>query len=109
MNAKTLVRIIAVLAVVALTIPAMAKPITRNITVTSPAKIGSAQLEIGSYKLVIDDEHVIVRQDRETVVETRGRWETRDTKYSRNSLIVGPDRQVREIRFAGKREVLILE
>lgn len=109
MNLKTVVRIVALLAVVAVALPALAKPITRNITVVSPARVGSTQLEVGDYQVVVDGERVTVRKGREIVAETRGRWETRETKYDRHIILVDSNKQVREIRFAGKREVLILE
>lgn len=108
-NVKAVMPVVALLAVIALVLPAVAKPITRNITFNSPAKIGSTQLEVGEYKLIVDGDQVTVRKGREVVAEARGRWEERDTKFHRNTIVVDGDKQVREIRFAGKRQVLILE
>jgi hypothetical protein len=108
-NLRTVMPVVALLAVIALVLPAVAKPTTRNITFNSPAKIGSTLLEVGEYKLVVDGEQVTVRKGREVVAEARGRWEERDSKFHRNTLVVDANKQVREIRFAGKSQVLILE
>ena len=108
MQIKSLIRFIALLAVVALAIPAMAKPVTKSISIAEPAKFGSTQVSAGEYRLLIDGTKVTVQHNAKTVAEVEGRWEDRGEKAQRNALLLGPNGEVKEIRFAGEKRVLVL-
>lgn len=108
MRSKTLVRILALLAVAALAIPALAKPISKNISILQPAKVGSTQLSVGEYRILVDGSRVTIQKFNKTVAEVEGRWEQRDKKAERNSIVLGPNDEVQEIRFQGESRVLIL-
>jgi hypothetical protein len=108
MTNKNLVRFIALLAVVALALPVMAKPISKNISIAQPAKLGTSQLTAGEYHLLIDGTRVTVQKGKNVVAEVTGRWEDRDAKARYNSVLLGADGQVQEVRFAGENRVLVL-
>ncbi len=108
MRFKSLVRFIAMLAVVALAVPAMAKPVSKSFNLTQPAKIGSTQLTVGEYRVLIDGNKVTVQRGKQTVVQTEGRWDQRAEKARYNSVLLGPDGEVQEIRFTGDDHVLVI-
>lgn len=108
MRFKPLVRFAALLAAVALAIPAMAKPVSKHLTLSAPAKFGSTQLTAGDYHLLIDGTKVTVQRGRQIVAELEGRWEQREKKASANSVLLGAGGEVKEIRFAGDTRALVL-
>src|SRR5712692_9607447 len=105
MHIKSLVRFVALLEVLALAVPAMAKPISKHIHIASPAKVGSAHLKAGEYRLLIDGTKVTVQRGSQVVAEVEGRWEQRDRKSPNDSVLLGPNGEVMEIRFAGDNRV----
>ncbi len=108
MRVKSLVRFLALLAVVALAVPAMVKPISKYVDIPAPAKLGSTQLNAGHYRLLIDGTKVTVQRGSQVVAEVEGRWEQREQKPPYNSVLLGPSGEVKEVRFAGERRVLVL-
>ncbi|HME13512.1 MAG TPA: hypothetical protein VKF79_11650 [Candidatus Acidoferrum sp.] len=100
-------RIIAVLAAVALATPVFAKPTVTNVTISQTAKIGKADLRAGDYKLMIDGNHATVQKGKSVVAESEGRWEDRDSKAAYDSLLIGEDGHVKEVRFSGKTKVFV--
>ncbi len=107
MRVKSLVRFLALLAVVALAVPAMAKPISKYMDIPAPAKLGSTQLSAGHYRLLIDGTKVTVQRGSQVVAEVEGRWEQRE-KSPYNSVLLGPSGEVKEVRFSGENRVLVL-
>ena len=108
MRIQSLVRFIALLAVAALAIPALAKPVSKSINLAQPAKIGTTYLTVGEYRLLIDGNKVIVQRGKQTVAQAEGRWEQRAPKARYNSVLLGPDGEVQEVRFAGDDRVLVI-
>ncbi len=108
MFTKSLVRTIALAAAAALAVPVFAKPITKTINITQPAKFGKAELMAGEYTLLIDGSKVTVKKGKDVLAETQGRWEERSTKTAYNSVLIGPDGAVKEVRFSGNRSVFVL-
>jgi hypothetical protein len=96
------------LAVVALAVPAMAKPVSKSMSLARPAKFGNTQLTVGDYRLLIDGNKVTVQRGKEVIAQAAGRWETRPQKSRYNSVVVGADGQVQEVRFAGDSHVLLI-
>jgi len=97
----------ALLAVFVLAIPALAKPFTKTINISQAAKLGKATLQAGEYRLVIDGNKATVERNRQTVAESEGRWEDRDTPARYTSILLGADGQVREVRFEGQKRVFV--
>ena len=108
MSINSIARSVALLAVVALAVPAMAKPISKSINIAQPAKLGASQLNAGEYHLLIDGTKVTIQKGRNVVAEVTGRWEQRDAKARYNSVLLGSDGQLQEVRFAGESRVLVL-
>jgi hypothetical protein len=88
-------------------VPVFAKPLTKTINISQPAKVGKASLEAGEYQLSIDGNKATVHKGRNTVAESEGRWEEREAKSQYTSILVGENGQVREVRFAGQKKVFV--
>ncbi|MBI3406335.1 MAG: hypothetical protein HY046_12850 [Acidobacteria bacterium] len=97
-----------IIAVLALTLPALAEPVAKSINLLVPAKVGRTQLDVGQYKILIDGEKVTVKQGNKVIAETTGEFVERPTKQTNNSVLVGGSGQLQEVRFAGEKRVLIL-
>lgn len=108
MRSKPIWTTAVLLVVMALAVSAVAKPVNKTVTIPQPSKIGSSQLNAGEYRLSIDGTKVTVQKGRQVVAEVEGRWEPREQKARTNSILLGPNGQVQEIRFAGESRVLVL-
>jgi hypothetical protein len=107
MRTNSLVRSLALLAVIALAVPAFAKPFTKTISISQSAKLGNAELKAGEYKLEIEGTKATVQKGKEIVAQSEGRWEDRSTKAAYDSVMLGDNGQVREVRFAGQTRVFV--
>jgi hypothetical protein len=107
MKINSFLRSTALLAAVALAVPAFAKPISKTINIRINAKIGKAELQAGEYRLLVDGNKITVEKDRKTITETEGRWEDRDTKSQYDAVLVGENGQLKEVRFAGQKRILV--
>jgi hypothetical protein len=105
---KSIVRIVAVLAIVAMALPVMAKPVSKSISFSQPAKVGGTQLSAGEYKLLIDGDKATIQKGKEVLATVSARWETRDRKSDYDSVVLGPNGDLQEVRFAGDNRVLVL-
>src|SRR6202045_5086598 len=105
MKSNSFLRSVALLAVIALAVPVFAKPVSKTINITQAAKVGKADLQAGEYRLLIDGNKATVQKGKSVVAESSGRWEDRDTKSANNTLLIGEDGRVKEVRFAGKSKV----
>jgi len=107
MNFNAKFRSLALLAAVALAVPAFAKPTTTSITIAQNAKFGKADVKAGEYKLMIDGNKATVEKGKSVVAESEGRWEDRDTKASADAVLLDSTGNVKEVRFAGKSKVFV--
>jgi hypothetical protein len=107
MKTKLFFRSIALLAAIALTVPAFAKPFAKTINISQNAKLGKSELKAGEYRLQIEGSKATVQRGKQVVAESEGRWEDRSTKASYDSLLVGENGQVKEVRFAGQARVFV--
>ena len=107
MKTNSLFRFVALLAVVALAVPAFAKPLSKTINFTQAAKLGKADLQAGEYRLLIDGNKATVQKGKNVVAETEGRWEERETKSVYDAVLIGENGQVREVRFSGQKRVFV--
>ena len=107
MKSSSLVRSFALLAVTALAVPAFAKPVVKTINLSQSSKIGNSSLASGEYKFLIDENKVTIMKGKKTMAETQGRWEERNTKSAYDSVLVGEDGQVKEVRFSGQKRVFV--
>jgi hypothetical protein len=107
MKTNSFFRCIALLAALALTVPAFAKPFAKNINVTQDARLGKSELKAGEYRLQIEGTKATVQKGKQVVAESEGRWEDRSTKSSYDSLLISENGQVKEVRFAGQTRVFV--
>lgn len=108
MKITSILRGAALVAAFACTIPVLAKPISKTINITQSARIGKADLQAGRYRLLIDGNKVTVQKGEQVLVETEGRWEDRAMKSTNDSVLIGENGQLREVRFSGKNRVFVL-
>jgi hypothetical protein len=107
MKTNSFFRCIALLAALALTVPAFAKPFAKNINVTQNARLGKSELKAGEYRLQIEGTKATVQKGKQVVAESEGRWEDRSAKASYDSLLISENGQVKEVRFAGQTRVFV--
>lgn len=91
----------------ACTVPLLAKPVSRTFNITQAAKIGKADLRAGAYRLLIDGNKATIEKGRQVLAESEGRWEERSTKAANDSVLIGENGQVKEVRFAGQTRVFV--
>jgi hypothetical protein len=107
MKTNSFFRSIALLAAIALAIPAFAKPFAKTINIAQAAKLGKAELKAGEYRLLIDGNKATVQKGKEVVAESEGRWEDRSSKSNYDSVLLSESGQVKEVRFAGQARVFV--
>jgi len=108
MHRKSARRLVALLAIIAVAMPVMAKPVSKNLTLRQPARLGQSQLQAGDYRLLIDATKVTVQRGKEVLTVVEGHWEERQNKADRNAIVLSDGGVVKEIRFAGDKRVLVL-
>jgi hypothetical protein len=107
MKTNSFVRNVALLAAIALAVPAFAKPFTKTISFSQAAKLGKSELKAGEYRLEIEGTKATVQKGKQVVAESEGRWEDRSAKSAYDSILLGENGQVREVRFAGQTRVFV--
>jgi hypothetical protein len=107
MKFNSILRSVALAAVLASTVPLLAKPFSKTINIAQSAKIGKADLQAGEYRLMIDGTKATVQKGKQTIAESEGRWEDRATKSSTDSVLIGENGQVKEVRFSGQTRVFV--
>jgi hypothetical protein len=108
MESKSFVRSMVLLATVAISVPAFAKPVAKNFPVNHNVTVGVSAVKAGEYRFVIDGNHLSVMNGRKVVAEADGRWEDRDQKYDSEQIVSTADGKVLEVRFAGKKSAFVL-
>src|SRR5260370_20171906 len=102
MKTNSFVRSMALLAAIALAVPAFAKPFAKTINISQAAKVGKSDLTAGEYRLQIEGNKATVQKGKQVVAESEGRWEDRSTKSVYDSVVLSANGQVMEVRFAGQ-------
>src|SRR5213595_3794985 len=76
MKTNSFVRSMALLAAIALAVPAFAKPFAKTINISQTAKLGKAELKAGEYRLEIEGNKATVQKGKQVVAQSEGRWRT---------------------------------
>lgn len=97
----------AVLTLLALAIPALAKPVNTRVTLMFAGKLGGTQLKPGDYELIADESKVLFKLHGKVVAEAKAEWKDSDKKTEATSLLLDGD-EIREIRFAGKKNYVVV-
>jgi hypothetical protein len=107
MKSNSFLRSVVLLAVVALAVPAFAKPLNKTINIPQAAKLGKADLKAGEYRLQIDGNKASVQKGSHVVAESDGRWEERASKSEYDAVLLDENGQVKEVRFSGQKRVFV--
>jgi hypothetical protein len=107
MKSHSILRSLALAAALASTVPLLAKPFAKTINIAQSAKIGKADLQAGEYRLTIDGSKATLQKGHQTFAESEGRWEDRSSKSGTDSVLIGENGQVKEVRFAGQTRVFV--
>jgi len=107
MKFNSILRSVALAAALASTVPLLAKPLSKTINITQSAKIGKADLRAGEYRLQIDGNRATVQKGNRVLAESEGRWEDRSTKATNDSVLIGENGQLKEIRSSGQTRVFV--
>ena len=105
MTRSMMLRSLCVLVVLALALPALAKPFSTMITVTQKSTIGSLTLEPGDYKLVADDSKAKIMKGKKVLGEVSCQWTEGTQKAYVDTLIYTGDK-ISELRLGGKTRIL---
>jgi hypothetical protein len=108
MKNQTFFRSAALLAAIALAVPVFAKPVSKTVKLAQNARVGKSELKAGEYRLLIDENKVTIQKGKNTMAVAEGRWEERAAKSPYDSVLLGPEGQVKEVRFYGEKRVLVL-
>jgi hypothetical protein len=100
--------IVAVAALAMIVTPAFAKPVMKTITINSSQKIAGKELKNDDYTFIVDDTKMTVELRHKVVAEVTGRWEPRDKKYDRDTVVSGSDGQIMELRFGGEKRAFVI-
>lgn len=107
MKLNTILRTVAMAAALASTVPLLAKPVTKTISIAQSAKFGKVAVQAGDYRLMIDGNKATIQKGKQLIAESDGRWETRDAKSLGDSVLIDSSGQVKEVRFAGQNRVFV--
>ena len=107
MKTNSFVRSMALLAAIAMAVPAFAKPFTKTINIAQDARLGKAELRAGEYRLQIEGNKATVQKGKAVMAESDGRWEDRSSKSAYDAVLLGENGQVKEVRFAGQARVFV--
>jgi hypothetical protein len=118
MSREFMKRLLGVMLVLAMAIPAMAGPrvsktdkATIKSTLTLPAAITIAgkSLKPGVYSVVADDSKVKLSLDGRVVAEAPIQWMDATDKTRQTAVVVDSNNQLKEIRFSGKNRYAVIQ
>jgi hypothetical protein len=109
MESKSFVRSLVLFSAIALaSVPAFAKPVSKTIPVNHSVQVGKFDVKAGEYRFLIDGNHLTIRNGKNTIAESDGQWQERDTKSPYTSIVSNAEGKVIELRFEGEKNVFIL-
>src|SRR5664279_1416044 len=98
MASNSFVRSMVLLAAVAISVPAFAKPVTKNIPINHSVQVGKTDVKAGEYRFMIDGNHLTIQNGKKVVAEAEGRWEDRDKKSEYTEILSNAEGHVLELR-----------
>ncbi len=108
MSNKSLVRSLILVSALAISIPAFAKPVVKDLPITHTIHVGKSTIQSGNYRILIDGNHLTIQKGKNVVAESEGRWEERDAKVPYDEIVSTADGKMLELRFGGKKSVFVL-
>jgi hypothetical protein len=108
MRNSSLVHSLVLASALAISVPAFAKPVVKDLPITHSMQVGKTTIESGDYRILIDGNHLTIQRGKKVVAESEGRWEDRDIKPSADQIVSDGEGRMLEIRFGGKKSVFVL-
>jgi len=108
MSNNSLVRSLVLVSALAISVPAFAKPVVKDLPITHSMRIGKTTIQSGDYRILIDGNHLTIQKGKNVVAEAEGRWEDRDAKVPYDEIVSTADGKILELRFGGKKSVFVL-
>ncbi len=108
MQHKSMLRSLVLLAAVAVSIPAFAKPVSKDLPISRAVQVGKSDVQAGDYHIVINDNHLTLMKGKKTIAESDGKWEDRDQKNRYTEVVSDGSGKVTELRFAGQKSAFVL-
>jgi len=108
MSNTSLVRSSILALALAISLPAFAKPVVKDLPITHSMHVGKTTIQSGDYRILIDGNHLTIQKGKEIVAESEGRWEDRDVKVPYDEIVSTGDGKMLELRFGGKKSVFVL-
>jgi hypothetical protein len=108
MQSKSWVRNLVLLAAVAITVPAFAKPVSKSLPINHSVHVGKYDVKAGDYNVLIDGNHLTMKKNNKVVAEADGRWEERNVKSDYTEILSDNEGKVLELRFAGNKGAFVL-
>ena len=109
MSNNSLVRSLLLVSALAISVPAFAKPVVKDLPFTHTMQVGKTTIQSGEYRILIEGNHLTIQKGRNIVAESQGRWEDRDTKPDTDQIVSDGDGRMLELRFGGKKSVFVLQ
>jgi hypothetical protein len=111
-------RLLGVMLVLAMAIPAMAGPrvskseratVKSTLTLPSAITIAGKNLKPGVYSVVADESKVKISLDGRVVAEAPIQWADATGKIQQTAVVLDSNNQLKEIRFSGKSRYVVLQ
>ncbi len=108
MSNNSLFRSLILFSALAISVPAFAKPVVKDLPITHSMHIGKTAIQSGDYRILIDGNHLTIQKGKNVVAQAEGRWEERDSKPPYDEVVSDGDGKMLELRFEGKKSVFVL-
>jgi len=100
---------VAMLAVLALAIPALAQPDRASVVISRTCQVGSSSLPAGNYRVVFDGNKVSFLRSGKVVAEANGEWKKTPQKTLDTSVIYEASGRIIEIHVEGRDSYFALQ
>ena len=105
---NSIVRSLILASALAISVPAFAKPMVKDLPITHTIHVGQTSVQSGDYRILIDGNHLTIQKGKKVVAQAEGRWEERDSKPPYDEVVSDGDGKMLELRFEGKKSVFVL-
>jgi hypothetical protein len=105
---NSIVRSLILASALAISVPAFAKPMVKDLPITHTIHVGQTSVQSGDYRILIDGNHLTIQKGKKVVAQAEGRWEERDSKPPYDEVVSDGDGKMLELRFQGKKSVFVL-
>jgi len=108
MSTNSIVRSLILASALAISVPAFAKPMVKDLPITHLIHVGQTSIQSGDYRFLIDGNHLTIQKGSKVVAHSEGRWEDRSSKSPYDEIVSDGNGNMMELRFHGKTGVFVL-